>query len=82
MNRKKHKPAPVDNNKLPNLYYYSEENPADIESPPDIDPRLGNLTPIYIEWFGETRSTDQFIEEYVKVRGRVPSHLQKYFGRI
>ena len=50
--------------------------------PPKIDPKLGDLTPEYISWFGENHSRVEFIEKYVKRRNRIPEQYRKFFGHL
>ena len=48
---------------------------------PELDVRLGDLTPDYIEWYGENHTYQEFCIKYIKRRHRVPVRLQKYFNR-
>lgn len=42
--------------------------------------KLGDISPDYISWFGETHSTQEFRIKYIKRRNRVPEESQKYFN--
>jgi hypothetical protein len=47
--------------------------------PPKIDPKLGDLTPEYINWFANNHPSVEFHQKYVKRRNRIPEQYKKYF---
>jgi len=47
--------------------------------PPAMHPRLGDLTPEYIEWYGENHSKQEFNQKYITRRFRISKELHKYF---
>jgi len=47
--------------------------------PPKIDPKLGDLTPSFIEWFALNHPPVEFHQKYVKRRNRIPEQYRKYF---
>lgn len=46
---------------------------------PKQDPKLGDLTPSYIDWFYNNRSREDFYRKYIGRRHRIDS---KYFEKI
>lgn len=49
--------------------------------PPEMDFRLGDLTPSYIEWFAQNHTIEEFYTQYIKRRNRIPQRLQFYFKK-
>lgn len=47
--------------------------------PPAMDPRLGDMTPEYVQWYGENHTKQEFNIKYCGRRHRVPRNCLKYF---
>jgi hypothetical protein len=60
----------------------SKKQPSKSEpEPPEMDYRLGDLTPEYIEWFAQNHTIEEFYTQYIKRRNRIPQRLQFYFKK-
>lgn len=47
--------------------------------PPAMNPRLGDLTPEYIQWYGENHTKQEFNQKYITRRFRIAKEFHKYF---